>query len=166
MSILATFIQHSFGNPHQDNQKKRKGIQIGKEVRPVCRWHDTYYTQKILKILPEYWSLSMSLVKLQDTKLIPKTLLNSYMLTTKYQEEGLRKQFHLLSQESWASLVAHMVKSLLQCRRPGFDPWVWKILWRKKWQPIPVSHLENPNDGGAWQATLYGVAKSQKGLSN
>ena len=26
----------------------------------------------------------------------------------------------------------------LQCRRPGFDPWVGKIPWRKKWQPTPV----------------------------
>ena len=26
-----------------------------------------------------------------------------------------------------------------QCRRPGFDPWVDKIPWGKKWQPIPVS---------------------------
>ena len=25
-----------------------------------------------------------------------------------------------------------------QCRRPGFDPWVGKIPWRRKWQPIPV----------------------------
>ena len=23
----------------------------------------------------------------------------------------------------------------LQCRRPGFHPWVEKILWRGKWQP-------------------------------
>ena len=26
----------------------------------------------------------------------------------------------------------------LQCERPGFDPWVGKIPWRRKWQPIPV----------------------------
>ena len=26
----------------------------------------------------------------------------------------------------------------LQCRRPGFDPWVRKMPWRKKWQPTPV----------------------------
>ena len=26
----------------------------------------------------------------------------------------------------------------LQCGRPGFDPWVWKIPWRRKWQPTPV----------------------------
>ena len=28
--------------------------------------------------------------------------------------------------------------SCWQCRRPGFDPWVGKILWRRKWQPTPV----------------------------
>ena len=26
----------------------------------------------------------------------------------------------------------------LQCRRPGFNPWVRKIPWRRKWQPTPV----------------------------
>ena len=24
------------------------------------------------------------------------------------------------------------------CRRPGLDPWVRKIPWRRKWQPTPV----------------------------
>ena len=26
----------------------------------------------------------------------------------------------------------------LQCGRPGFDPWVGKIPWRRTWQPTPV----------------------------
>ena len=26
----------------------------------------------------------------------------------------------------------------LQCGRPGFNPWVEKIPWRRKWHPIPV----------------------------
>ena len=26
----------------------------------------------------------------------------------------------------------------LQSGRPGFDPWVGKILWRRKWQPTSV----------------------------
>ena len=26
-----------------------------------------------------------------------------------------------------------------QCKRPGFDPWVGKIPWRREWQPTPVS---------------------------
>ena len=29
-------------------------------------------------------------------------------------------------------------KICLQCRRPGFDPWVRKIPWRRKWQSVPV----------------------------
>ena len=27
----------------------------------------------------------------------------------------------------------------LQCWRPGFDPWVGKMPWKRAWQPIPVS---------------------------
>ena len=38
----------------------------------------------------------------------------------------------------WASLVAQTVKIHLPCRRPGFDPWVGKIPWRRAWQPTPV----------------------------
>ena len=39
---------------------------------------------------------------------------------------------------SWASLVAQMVKHLPAMRRPGFDPCVGKIPWRRVWQPTPV----------------------------
>jgi len=37
-----------------------------------------------------------------------------------------------------ASLVAHKVKNLTQCRRPRFDSWVGKIPRRREWQPTPV----------------------------
>ena len=110
--------------------------------------------------------------------------------------------------------MAQRVKCLpcLQCTRPGFDPWVGKITWRRKWHPTPVllpgkSHgwrslvgcspwgheesdttdrlhfhfslscigegngnplqcscLENPRDGGAWWAAIYGVAQSRTRL--
>ena len=43
-------------------------------------------------------------------------------------------------------------KICLQCKRPGFDPWVGKIPWRRKWLPAPVSCLENSMDRGACQA--------------
>ena len=26
----------------------------------------------------------------------------------------------------------------VKCRRPGLDPWVGKISWRREWQPTPV----------------------------
>ena len=59
-----------------------------------------------------------------------------------------------------------------QCRRNEFDSWVKKIPWRRKQQVTPVflgegngnplqcSCLENPRDGGAWWAAIYGVAQS------
>ena len=33
-----------------------------------------------------------------------------------------------------------VVKNLLyyKSKRGRFDPWVWKIPWRRKWQPTPV----------------------------
>ena len=36
------------------------------------------------------------------------------------------------------SNLAVFKASCLQCGRPGFDPRVGKILWRRKWQPTPV----------------------------
>ena len=95
----------------------------------------------------------------------------------------------------------------LQCGRPGFDPWVGKIPWRREKLPAPVfwpgefpglyilrgckeldmterlhfhfsrscigegngnplqcSCLENPRDGGASWAAVYGVAQSRTRL--
>ena len=67
-------------------------------------------------------------------------------------------------------------ESISQCRRHrrhGFDPWVGKIPWRRKWQPTPVflgywdtGYWYNPTNRGAWWATVHEVAKSQTGLSN
>ena len=36
--------------------------------------------------------------------------------------------------------------------------------WRRKWQPLQCSCLENPRDGGAWWAAIYGVAQSRTRL--
>ena len=40
-------------------------------------------------------------------------------------------EFHFLAGSDGKSIC-------LQCRRLGFDPWVGKIPWRRKWQPTPV----------------------------
>ena len=36
------------------------------------------------------------------------------------------------------SQVVRGKESACQCRRCEFDPWVRKIPWRRRWQPIPV----------------------------
>ena len=40
---------------------------------------------------------------------------------------------------SWASLVVQSVKNLLAMQETGFESWVGKIPWRRKWQPTLVA---------------------------
>ena len=67
---------------------------------------------------------------------------------------------------STSTLVAQMVKNLLQCRRLRFDPWVRKIPGEGNGNPLQYSSLENSMDREAWQATVHGVTKSWTWLSN
>ena len=39
-------------------------------------------------------------------------------------------------------------------------PWVRQTPWRKKWQLLQYSCLENSVDRGAWQATVHEAAES------
>ena len=55
-------------------------------------------------------------------------------------------------------------ESACQCRRPGFDPWVGKIPWRREWQPTPVFLPAKSQGQRSLGATVHGVAKSQKQL--
>ena len=56
-------------------------------------------------------------------------------------------------------------ESACQCRSPGFDPWLRKFSWRRKWQPT-LAFLPGKSHGqrslGDRGATVHGIAKSQK----
>ena len=41
-------------------------------------------------------------------------------------------------QYSWASLMAYLVKNLLQCGRTGFAKWIGKIPWKRERLPTPL----------------------------
>ena len=60
-------------------------------------------------------------------------------------------------------------ESACQCsrhKRCRFEPWVGKILWRRKWQPTSVSLPGKfPGQRGAQWAAVHGVAESQTRLS-
>ena len=72
----------------------------------------------------------------------------------------------------WASQVPLLVKNPLSCRthrRHGFNPWVRKIPWRRKWQPTPVflpgeSHGQR-KPGGLQSIGLQRVREQLKWLS-
>ena len=54
-------------------------------------------------------------------------------------------------------------ESACQCRRDKrcrFDPWVGKIPWRRKYNPLQFICLGNPTDRGIWWATVHGVTQS------
>ena len=109
-------------------------------------------------------------------------------------------------------MVENPPANAVRHKKCGFDPWVWKIPWRRAWKPTAVflpggSHgqrslvgcspwgrggsdttkrvhfhfslsctgegngnplqcscLENPRDGGAWWASVYGVTQSRTRL--
>ena len=49
---------------------------------------------------------------------------------------------------------------------PGSIPGSGKSSGEGNGNPLQYSCLENPMDGGAWWATVHGVAKSRTGLSD
>ena len=50
----------------------------------------------------------------------------------------------------------------LQSRRPRFDPWVGKILWRRKWQPTPVFLPGESQGRGTRRGTATPVHRPQR----
>ena len=108
-----------------------------------------------------FWMLSVKLVFSLSSFTFIKMLFSSSLICT-------LRWCHLpiwgcwyFSQQSWLQLVVHSAQHLTllyiliskmglpswlngkeppcQCRRHGFDPWVGKIPWRRKWHPSSVS---------------------------
>ena len=83
----------------------------------------------------------------------------------------------VMDREAWGTAVHEVKKSGTwlsdrtdwlsdwHCRRCKFDCWVRKIPWRRNSNPLQYC-LVSPVDGGAWWATVHGVAKSWTELSD
>ena len=97
-----------------------------------------------LACLPWPWGLVKKLLQKSGNSVAP-TECSNLSLHLSYQ--GLQQQlcssfFVQISEKESCGLnlsFAHQSQSVcLQCGRPGFDPRVGKIPWRRKWQPTPV----------------------------
>ena len=66
----------------------------------------------------------------------------------------------------WASQVELVVKNLPACagdiRDVGLIPGLWRFPGGVHDHPLQCSCLENTVDWGAWPATIYGVAESDR----
>ena len=60
-------------------------------------------------------------------------------------------------------MVAQQSRICLLCRRPGFDPWVGKMPWRRAWQPTPV-FLPRESHGQRSLAGCHPVTQSRTQL--
>ena len=64
----------------------------------------------------------------------------------------------------WALLVARPVESACNAGNPGLISGSVRSPGEGNGNPLPCSCLENPREGGAWWAAVYGVAQSQTQL--
>ena len=56
-------------------------------------------------------------------------------------------------------------ESACQSRKRRFHPWVGKIPWGRKWQPVPVLLPREPHGQRSLVATVHGVTEGQTLLS-
>ena len=66
----------------------------------------------------------------------------------------------------WTSWWLSYKESIIQFRRHGLIPGLGRSPGGGHGNLLQYSCLETPMDRGAWQATVYGVTKSQTGLSD
>ena len=78
-------------------------------------------------------------------------------------KRGIKSVLVSLRQSGRASCSSDS-EACLRCRRPGCNPWVGKVLWRRAWQPRQYSCWEKSMDREAWRATVHGVVKNRTWL--
>ena len=88
---------------------------------------------------------------------LPPILHNTAFIHFTYQEVIITT--YILASIIWNKLLSVASNGLLcgsdgrhlQCGRPGFDPWVGNILWRRKWHPTPVLL---PGESHGWRSVV------------
>ena len=74
--------------------------------------------------------------------------------------------FSNITTESWASLVAQIIKNLPATQEMQIQSLDWEHPLEKKMAPTPVFLPGECHDRGTWWAVVYGVTKSWTRLSD
>ena len=89
----------------------------------------------------------MNLAKLQDTKSIHRNYLHFYILTEKSERAIKESILFTIATKRIKYLGINLPKEMKELYTEnydtnailaGFDSWVRKIPWRRKWKPTPV----------------------------
>ena len=104
-----------------------------------------------LDLLTVQWTLKSLLQHHSSRASIVLSLLFTYYHSYKDRTMLHLNYFHFFWRKSF-SQVTQWWTTCLQCRKHGFDSWVGKIPWRRKWQPTSVFLPEKSQ----WQRSLAG----------
>ena len=55
-----------------------------------------------------------------------------------YEKKVTKSQTLISAHVWWLPWWLRQWRICLQCKRPGFNPWVGKMPWKRTWQPTPV----------------------------
>ena len=86
----------------------------------------------LFQILEEWWCRKFSLCTINSA--------GSYRLlkTGLYCVIKCHSILNILGQFVWNWYCGELACQFRKCKRCGFNPWVWKIPWRRAQQPTPV----------------------------
>ena len=85
-----------------------------------------------------------------------KLLLNKDLFSHFFQEVGAREKWGIMTQ--WVCTVGHLKHFISLPRNMSL---LSTYIGEGNGNPLQCSCLENPRDGGAWWAAVYGVTESQ-----
>ena len=80
----------------------------------------------------------------------------NFVTTVNFVTIALIPVLPMMLHDAVLSVFLPIFKLYLQCKRPGFNPWVMKIPWRMDDNPLQYSCLENSMDGGAGRLQAMG----------
>ena len=109
--------------------------EVGWAVWVLCRPPELESSASVItEFLPVTWGLRVTEAGAARYPMFYKTIIMSFSLYSNQSFLYTCKSF------SWLPSWYNGKESTCQCRRcrHGFDPWVKKILWRRKWQATPV----------------------------
>ena len=113
------------------------------------------------------WATSLSLLHALEKEMATHSSVLAWRIPGTGKSGGLPSMgLHRVGHD-WRDLAAATsLRASCQCRRHRFDPWVGKIPWSRKWNPLQYSCLENSMDRGAWWAKVHRVTKCQIWVSD
>ena len=88
--------------------------------------------------IQDAWGWCMGMIQRDDMEWEGGSGLGAHVHPWLIHVNVWQNQYSIVKQNKVKIKIKKKKRICVQCRRPGFNPWVWKIPWRRKGQPAPV----------------------------